>query len=479
MIASTVGQRQPLLQALDQLKPTNGQADLQDALQLAVASAGPRTSSTRLIVLSDGIAEPLTEPVTLPFPVQYRKIGISSENYAITSLSVVPGVTGDSAVAHVQDFGQQPARLTVEMFADSHLTDAQVTRLSPGGGQDVTFAVPQGTNYVKVTLLPNDDLVADDSATAVASPPRKVRVLLVTSGDVFLQKALQLRPDLTLTTEPPAAWHRQQASTPGVDLFVFDGFVPPVLPPHSPYLVVGPPPDRRLGSGRPIVPGQLLPAEANNPLLYDVDLSNVEVAEASDLEGSSFGTVVIASPAGPVLMVRAGGPSAPPAAVLGVYLHDSDLVLRTAFPILIDHLSEFLAPNAVPALSQQPGTPVTLAPGPGAGLVVVTRPDGHADKLFAGRPNLAANGGTVLFTDTGEVGLYRVSVRGRGVPPQSSYIAVNAPGTAIAPQPQINVTGATGEALASASLYQGLWRIIAVAALVVLALEWLVYHRAR
>ncbi len=38
--------------------------------------------------------------------------------------------------------------------------------------------------------------------------------------------------------------------------------------------------------------------------------------------------------------------------MLGVYLHDSDLVLRTAFPILVNHLSEFLAPNAVPALSQ-------------------------------------------------------------------------------------------------------------------------------
>ncbi len=479
VIASTVGQRQPLLQALDQLKPTDGQADLQDALQLAVASAGPRTSGTRLIILSDGITEPLTEPVTLPFPVQYRKIGVSSENSAITSLTVVPGVTGESAVAHVQDFGQQPARLTVEMFADGHLTDAQVTQLGPGGGQDVRFDVPPGTNYVRVTLLPRDDLVADNSATAVASPPRKVRVLLVTSGDVFLQKALQLRPDVTLTTETPAAWHQGQASAPDVDLFVFDGFVPPVLPRHSPYLVVGPPPDRQLGSGRPIAPGQLLPAEANNPLLYDVDLSNVEVAAAADLQGSSFGTVVVGSPAGPVLMVRDGGPSVPPAAVLGVYLHDSDLVLRTAFPILVNHLSEFLAPNAVPALSQQPGTPITLAPGPGARDVVVTRPDGHHDVLVAGRASLAANGGTLLFTDTDQVGLYRVSVRGRAAAPQTSYIAVNAPGSAITPEQQVNVTGASGEALASASLYQGLWTILAIAALVVLALEWLVYHRAR
>jgi Ca-activated chloride channel homolog len=479
VIASTVGQRQPLLQALDELKPTDGQADLQDALQLAVASAGPKTSSTRLIILSDGITEPLSEPVTVPFAVQYRRIGVGAENSAITALTVVPGVTGENAVAHVQDFGQEPAHFTVEMFADGRLTDAQAIALGPGGGQDVTFAVPPGTNYVRAALLPHDDLVAGDSAVAVASPPQKVRVLLVSKGDVFLQKALAVRPDVTLTTEAPTAWRQAQADNPNVDLFVFDGFVPPVLPAHTPYLVVGPPPDRQLGAGRPVVPGPLLPAEANDPLLYDVDLSDVDVAAAANLQGSTFGTVVISSPAGPVLMVRDGGPSEPPAAVLGIYLHDSDLVLRTAFPILVDHLSEFLAPNAVPALSEQPGAPVTLAPGSGAREVLVTRPDGHTDVVASGRAGVAASGGTVLFTDTGEVGLYKVTVIGPGAAPQTSYIAVNAPGTSIAPQQQLDVTGTTKPTLASASLYQGVWTVLAVIALIVLALEWLVYHRAR
>jgi Ca-activated chloride channel homolog len=479
VIASTVGQRQPLLQALAQLKPTDGQADLQDALQLAVAAAGPKTSGTRLVILSDGITEPLTEPVTLPFPVQYRRIGVGSENSAITSLTVVPGVTGDSAVAHLQDFGQAPAHFTVEMFADGRLTDAQAAALPPGGGQDVTFAVPRGTNYVRVTLLPHDDLAADDSAVAVASPPRKVQVLLVTNGDVFLQKALELRPDVALTTEAPGAWRQSQASNPAVDLFVFDGFVPAVLPTRSPYLVVGPPPDRRLGSGRPVVPGPLLPAEANDPLLYDVDLSDVDVDATADLQGSTFGTVVIGSPAGPVLMVRDGSATEPPAAVLGVYLHDSDLVLRTAFPILVNHLSEFLAPDAVPALSQTPGTPVTLAPGPGAREVLVTTPEGGTDVLADGRGSLAGSGGTLLFTGTNEVGLYKVTLLGPGQARQESYIAVNAPAVPIAPQQQLDVTGTAGKAVASTALYQGLWTILAVAALVVLALEWLVYHRAR
>ena len=190
-------------------------ADLQDALQLAVASAGPRTSGTRLIILSDGITEPLTEPVALPFPVQYKRIGASDENTAITALNIVPGVTAETAVAHVEDFGQEPARVTAEMFADGQLTDAQTAELSAGGSQDITFAVPPGTSYVKVTLLPRDDLVADDSAVAVASPPRKVRVLLVTNGDVFLQKALELRSDVTAHYRGPGRLAAGSSIEPG------------------------------------------------------------------------------------------------------------------------------------------------------------------------------------------------------------------------------------------------------------------------
>ena len=56
------------------------------------------------------------------------------------------------------------------------------------------FAVPPGTSYVRVTLFPRDDLVADDSAMAVASPPRKVRVLLVTNGRCVLAEGAVIAP---------------------------------------------------------------------------------------------------------------------------------------------------------------------------------------------------------------------------------------------------------------------------------------------
>jgi hypothetical protein len=323
--------------------------------------------------------------------------------------------------------------------------------------------------------VPKNDLAVDDSAVAVTSPPGKLRILLVSAGDLFLQAALSLRPDVDVSTEAPSAWSAAQASGPGVGLFVFDGFVPKDLPPFTPYLLVGPPADQVLGTGPPLAPGPLVAAEANDPLLYDVDLSGVDIALSTDLQRSHFGRVVISSTEGPVLMVRDGGLNGPPAALLGIYLHDSDLVLHSAFPVLLTHLSEYLAPGLVPEPSQSPGVPVTLTAGAGSSRVVVTRPDGSTDVVATGA---AGNAGTVLFSDTSEVGIYRVTVVEHRGPDQVAYLAVNAAATSIAPQQTLDVSGRTGQTLATSRSYQDLWPLLAVVALLVLLAEWLVYHRA-
>ena len=475
VLTSSNGDRQPLLAALAHLRPTDGQADLQDALQLAVAAAGPHRQGTHLVVLSDGVTEPLSEPVTLPFPVTYERIGESGENSGVTSVSIVRGLTGDQAAAHVQDFGREPAHLTVLMEADGRLTDAQTANLGPGGGQDVSFSVPPGTAYVKVSILPGGALGADDRAYGVVAPSRALRVLLVTPGDVFLQQALSLRADVKVTTETPAAYRGTTTQTgTSADLVVFDQYVPPTLPLATPFLLVAPPPDAKLSFGPPVAPGQLIPAEANDPLLYDVDLSNVDVAASTDLARSQFGRVVITSSAGPVLMVRSASPESPPAAVLGVYLHDSDLVLRSAFPLLIDHLSEYLAPDAVPTGSQIPGRPVTLAPGAGISRALVITPRGRSYALPA-----PAKGGTLVFTHTGTAGLYEVTFVARRGTSQTTYLAVNPVGGDISPAPSIEVAGTQGKALPGSYLYQEIWPLIVVLALVVLLIEWGFYHRAR
>jgi len=469
--------RQVLLSALGQLHPSDGPADLQDALQLAVAAAGPHPGRTHLVIISDGITEPLAEPVTLPFGYVYKRIGVSAENSGITALSAAPGLVGENAVAHVQNFGQVPENVTAELYADGNLVDARALHLGPGAGEDVSFPLPPGTSYVRVALAPHDAFSLDQSAVAVATPPEKLRVLLVSTGDVFLQQALALRPGSEVEAETPSQWRQSQADDPSIDLFVFEGFVPPKLPAHAPYLLVAPPMDRSLGTGPALSPGPLLPASADNPLLYDVDLADVDVAASANLARSHFGDVVITSAGGPVLMVRPATASSPPAAVLGVYLHDSNFVLRSAFPVLVDHLSQYLAPGTVPAPGQAPGTPVPVSPGPGAAEVTVTPPGGRPQVLWRAAPGRQAPA-SLLFSGTGKAGLYRVDVTRHDGTSSLSYFAVNVAGQPIAPARSLQVVGTATKALPTSSVYKSIWPWLAMGALALVLAEWVVYHRA-
>jgi hypothetical protein len=190
-----------------------------------------------------------------------------------------------------------------------------------------------------------------------------------------------------------------------------------------------------------------------------------------------FGRAIIDSQAGPVLLIR---DSAPRAALLGFDLHDSDLPLSPAFPVLVERVSEFLAPDAVPPSPVEPDTPVNI-PVPGGGSVAVTRPDG-ATKTFT----VAAETGDAVLTDTDQTGLYTAVIRAAGAQQSvTAHFAVDAldpARSAIAPRSQlISVHGATGSPNSSAqsTVFDDLWPWLAVLALTVLSAEWLVFHRGR
>src|ERR671935_50625 len=79
-----------------------------------------------------------------------------------------------------------------------------------------------GAGVVEARLTPGDAFALDDTAWLVTAAPAAHRVLLVSDGNGFLDRALKLRPGLQLTVQKPAEYKSGQ----NFDLYVFDGFVP-------------------------------------------------------------------------------------------------------------------------------------------------------------------------------------------------------------------------------------------------------------
>ena len=464
IVASVTGDRDSLHRAINAVIASNGAADLSAALAMAagLVRAG---DDARAYLFSDGLVQPLRVTTTgLPFPVEYHRVGVSGENVGLTSLTVRTSAQSRAGYLHVQNFGQQQRTVSLEWRADGHLLDARPLTLAAGQGQDLLLPVPGDATSVSAHLAGADIFALDDTATAVARTPRAFRVLLVTPGNVFLEQALRLRSDFQIDVIGPATYR----ASADYALSVFDRFSPPVLP-DGPLVMVDPLPGSALAGGPPVGIGRVRAVDAGDPLLANVDLQDVHVARSQDLKNSSFGRPLISSLQTPLVLVR----DEPFRQVLvGFDLHESDLPLRIAFPILVQNVSEWLLPPSVPSHSFHPDEAVTIVPESGATSVSIVRPDGSRRALAAAS--------IATFADTDLTGLYTVEQTIAGKL-ERSWFSVNLFSELISQlKPPDRLTLPPTRTTITQATHQGqleIWPWIALAALGVVMAEWLAFHR--
>jgi len=113
IVGSGSGDHDALQRALNAIAPANGPADLSAALSLAsgIVRAG---EESRAYLFSDGILEPLRTSFAngLPFPIEYRRIGVSGENVGLTSLVVRAGAQSRAAYLRVHNFSNHARSLS-------------------------------------------------------------------------------------------------------------------------------------------------------------------------------------------------------------------------------------------------------------------------------------------------------------------------------------------------------------------------------
>lgn len=435
-------------------------ADLGEGISLADALLAGQAGGS-ILILSDGHAVQPPSPPRLAAPVTYTSFGNTGENSAIEAMTLA---AGNNVFLRVADYGRQPRDLKLEMIADGRLVDVLPVRVAGNSSVDVTWnRLPAGSQVLEARLTPADAFALDDSAWLVTAAPLEHRVLLVTAGNAFLERALKLRSGIRLTTLAPKDYR------PGdpYDLYVFDGFVPTGKLP-APALVVGPPQgEGPVPAGPSQDAGGVLPANALDPLLHDVSLRDVHVQVAPRVTVPPDWRVAVAATSGPLLLVHDGDPKL---AELTFDLHHSDLPLRAGFPILLQNLVAYLLPGGFENQVYRPGAAVQLSTDPGARSVTVTRPDGSSATFSPPLPP---------YSDTFRAGVYTVAERlPAGVRTSRFVVELQTPSESrIQPgaAPVLQDPEKPRGPLPRGTLE--LWPYAAAAALLLLGLEWLVFLR--
>jgi hypothetical protein len=467
-----------LLSALHRLQPSNGRGDIESALVLA-AGASQQLGGATVALISDGAFETSAELPVMDGPVLYLPVGESGRNLGITALSVRDTPSGPEAFASVYNSGEVTATALLSVLVDGDLRDSRRVEVGPGGDAGVTFGgLPLDTRRVKATLATDvsegDTLSTDNRAWAVRSRASDGGVLLVTAGNGFLEKALTLLPGLRVFKIVPSAF------VPSDDyaLTVFDGSMPPQLPPGN--LLLFAPTDSPLipVSGTLELP-QVGQVEVNDPLLRFVDLSDLHVGSAVRMAVPDWARVLVRTTDGAPLLV-AGETEGQRVVAFAFDLHRSDLPLRVAFPILLANIVEWLRPTSqvsAPTVLRA-GEPITVRLLPEADKVVVTLPGEGGEEVALQE----VTGGEAQFAGTDRLGVYMVRQfvgdRPLGEPESFAVNLFSREESSIAPRSDVGLRGSAPAPTGSAGRPVEIWPWILFGAIVLLGLEWWVYNRA-
>jgi hypothetical protein len=465
---SATSDKTALRRALAGCAPADAPTRLTEALKLAETLIQNRAEA-EIHLFSDGAVPDLSEFENKNLPLVYHCVGRGGRNAGLVALEVRPhpdDPTQRAVFAAVANGSTNPEPVQVELLFEGRLLESRPVTLPATNTLPMVFMAPQDQDGVfTVRLRLEDDLAADNQASIVSLLPQPVKVLLVSRGNRFLEKALKAPGYVQLTAAPALA-----DAAEGFDLVVLDDVYPAVWPAPN-LLAIHLAPTNWFVSVGTVTGPVIVDWKTTHSLLRFVNFDNVQIAEALKVPTPDWAVPLVESPDTP--LVLAGQRQRQRIIWIGFDLLQSTWPLRLSFPIFIANAVEWLNPAASAAAGRmvRAGEPFRWVWAQPVSSAELIGPDGRA------RPVSCAPGSSELVIgDTARQGIYRLKAGTNEV-----TFCVNLLDSAesrIDPQPELPLgkyARVTATTMSRAGLE--LWPGIAAAALGLLLLEWWFYHR--
>ena len=464
---SATSDKASLRRALQSCAPTDSPTRLGEAFKLAETLIRERTGA-EIHLFSDGAIPNLPEFEDKNLPLIYHRQGQRGNNLGIISLDVRanPENASERAIfTTVGNYSTNTWKTEVELLFDNQPVNLRPLDLGPTNVQPLVFTAPQTNDGIfTVRLTSKDDLAADDQASVVSLLPQPVKVLLVTRGNRFLEKALR-SPKTVLSV---ASLLTDSASA--CDVVVLDDVMPAVWPAVN-TLAIHTVNTNWFPNWSTVASPPIVDWKNAHPILRFVNFDNVGINESFAVKTPSWGISLVDSPQTPLII--AGEKDGRRLVWLAFDTLQSSWPLRFTFPIFIANAIEWLDPSAVnmsqfmvrcgEAFRFRTSQPVTQAQ--------LTEPGGATMPLAA-----EANGRDIIFSDTTKQGVYRLQAGTNAV--TFCVNLLDAAESNIKPRDELPFgkyakVGATKFRRAN----QELWRWIAACGVGVLLFEWWYYHK--
>jgi Ca-activated chloride channel homolog len=470
---SATSDKSALRRAIESTRPTDSPTRLREALQLAdtLIQNQPQDANPEIHLFSDGAIPDLAEFENKNLPLVYHRIGSRGNNLGLASLDARanPDNLAQRAIfTSVVNPGTNEQSAEVELRFGDELVETKTVTIPPTNTTPLVFIANQPRDGVfTVRLNANDDLAADNQASIVSLLPRPAKVLLVTTGNRFLEKAIRPVPNVELNIaavlpDKPEVY----------DIVVLDSVTPAEWPKCSVLAVHIAPPILFSNAVR-IESPPIVDWKNTHPLLRFVSFDNVFINEALAVNRPRWGESLVESTESKPLIV-AGEIERKRVVWVGFETLQSTWPLRISFPIFVQNALEWLNPASGHATERtiKAGEPLRLALDESIGEAKVTSPDGTVKTV-----PLEKSAREIIFGDTAKQGIYQLQAGTNQI--TFCVNLMDAAESDILPRDELPL-GKFGAGIAATKLQRAnteLWRWIALAGLCVLLFEWWWYHK--
>ncbi len=344
-------------------------------------------------------------------------LSIQGNNGAIQSLSHTVSEDGTVKVmARVDNYGSNSLNTDVNLYIGNKLYDIQNVTVEAGESSIVYFKdiasgkynsiLAGNTPYLMAELNSKDMLAGDNIVYDILDNGSENKILLVTDKNTFLEKALKISGSQTIDKVQPK--DAEAADIEEYSLVVYDGVLPGELSETGNIIFINPPASdvkkETEGWQKDIfIYGKKSKSSVIRTLKGNVT-EYIEDYSFSSLDVLGFKTPKWAKAffeTGSKLSAGyLGNYNGRMVAVIGFDLHNTDFPLQTEFPIFMYNLlRETMSARIAEKSVYNAGEAVSIQKKGKSEKVVVTKPDGTKE-------NYNLEGGTVVFADTIDAGLY-------------------------------------------------------------------------
>lgn len=465
---SPSGDKPTLRRVISECQATDTPTHLEEAFKLAETLAKNR-ANVEVHLFSDG-AIPAAENLTsVKLPVVYHRVGQRGNNVGITAMDVRahPEDPNQRVIfASVFNAASQPQGVNAELRFNGQLVDSRFLNIPARETMASVFsAVQKESGVFTLKLKIDDDLASDNEASIVSKLPRPIKVLLVTAGNRFMEKALRATPNVDLSLAS-----QLNSGGKGYDLVVLDAIRPATVPEVN-TLAFHVALTNWFPTWQTVEAPAIVDWNQSHSLLRFVTFENVRVAETIGVKVPEWGRPLVESPQTPLII--AGEKGRQRIVWVGFDSLESEWPRRVTFPIFIANAVEWLNPqqadaNQLAVLAGNAFRQPLFAPVASATL---TTPKGESKTI-----PLGATAKEITWSETYKVGTYKLNFG-----TNETIFTVNMMDPAesdVTPRKDLAI-GSGGKVSESNTLRANLeyWRWFLAAALAVLMFEWWYYHR--